>query len=131
MRTNIYLSLKSQATSLLPIFLSGIILIGLIIYDLKKTHVVSDYKKKVILYSEIVLSFIASFALLMYMYYLLYPSWFIIFPLGLILTSPFGLTIIRVFLQNKSYDMPLSILTIISTLFSMFFTFKAATPRIY
>jgi hypothetical protein len=113
------------------ILLAGIILIGLIIYDLKNSDTFSEDKKKNILYIEIFLSFIASSVLLLWMTYFLRgdfipPLFIIIYSLVLILTTPFSLLIIRSFLQNKSYIKIISILTIISTLFSMYFTYGAA-----
>ena len=113
------------------ILLAGIILIGLIIYDLKNSDTFSEDKKKNILYIEIFLSFIASSVLLLWMTYFLRgdfipPLFIIIYSLVLILTTPFSLLIIRSFLQNKSYIKFISILTIISTLFSMYFTYGAA-----
>ena len=112
------------------ILLAGIILIGLILYDLKNSDTFSEDKKRNILYIEIILSFIASSVLLLWMTYFLrgdFMSLFIIiYSLVLILTTPFSLLIIRSFLQNKSYIKFISILTIISTLFSMYFTYGAA-----
>ena len=112
------------------ILLAGIILIGLILYDLKNSDTFSEDKKRNILYIEIILSFITSFVLLVWMTYLIRDGFFsvfiIIYSLVLILTTPFSLLIIRSFLQNKSYIKIISILTIISTLFSMYFTYGAA-----
>jgi hypothetical protein len=112
------------------ILLAGIILIGLIIYDLKNSDTFSEDKKRNILYIEIILSFITSSVLLLWMIYLIRDGFFsifiIIYSLVLILTSPFSLLIIKSFLQNKSYIKFISILTIISTLFSMYFTYGAA-----
>ena len=113
------------------ILLAGIILIGLIIYDLKNSNTFSEDKKKNILYIEIFLSFIASSILLLWMTYFLRgdfipPLFIIIYSLVLILTTSFSLLIIRSFLQNKLYIKIISILTIISTLFSMYFTYGAA-----
>ena len=113
------------------ILLAGIILIGLILYDLKNSDSFSEDKKRNILYIEIILSFITSSVLLLWMTYFLRgdfipPLFIIIYSLVLILTSPFSLLIIRSFLQNKSYIKFISILTIISTLFSMYFTYGAA-----
>lgn len=112
------------------ILLAGIILIGLILYDLKNSDSFSEDKKRNILYIEIILSFITSSVLLVWMTYLIRDGFFsffiIIYSLVLILTTPFSLLIIRSFLQNKSYIKMISILTIISTLFSMYFTYGAA-----
>jgi hypothetical protein len=110
---------------MLLIILAGIILIGLILYDLKNSDTFSEDKKRNILYIEIILSFIASSVLLLWMTYFIRAG-IIIYSLVLILTTPFSLLIIRSFLQNKSYIKFISILTIISTLFSMYFTYGAA-----
>ena len=114
----------------LPIFLANIILIGLLIYQ-QKNQDISNYEKKIILYSELILSFIGSSVLLLYMSYILRipfshfnPPYFIK-SLVLILTSPFALIIIRTFLQNQSYIKTINIFIFISILFSMFFTFSA------
>ena len=113
----------------LPIFLANIILIGLLIYQQKKQDI-SNYEKKIILYSELILSFIGSSVLLLFMSYILrtplpFSSFFPYFiSLFVILTSPFSLIIIRMFLQNKSYVKTINIFIFISILFSMFFTFN-------
>ena len=110
------------------IFLANIILIGLIIYEQKNQDKLSNNEKKVILYSELILSFIGSSVLLLFMSYILripfshlYIPYFI-YSLVIILTSPFALIIIRIFLPNKTYIKNINILLIISILFSMFFT---------
>ena len=111
----------------LIIYLANIILIGLIIYE-QKNQDISNNEKKVILYSELILSFIGSSVLLLFMSYILripfshlYIPYFI-YSLVIILTSPFALIIIRIFLPNKTYIKNINILLIISILFSMFFT---------
>jgi magnesium-transporting ATPase (P-type) len=113
---------------ILFIFLANIILIGLIIYEQKNQDKLSNNEKKVILYSELILSFIGSSVLLLFMSYILripfshlYIPYFI-YSLVIILTSPFALIIIRIFLPNKTYIKNINILLIISILFSMFFT---------
>lgn len=113
---------------ILFIFLANIILIGLIIYEQKNQDKLSNNEKKVILYSELILSFIGSSVLLLFMSYILRipfshfnPPYFI-YSLVIILTSPFALIIIRMFLPNKTYIKNINILLIISILFSMFFT---------
>ena len=112
----------------LIIYLANIILIGLIIYEQKNQDKLSNNEKKVILYSELILSFIGSSVLLLFMSYILripfshlYIPYFI-YSLVIILTSPFVLIIIRMFLPNKTYIKNINILLIISILFSMFFT---------
>ena len=54
----------------LIIYLANIILIGLLIYQ-QKNQDISNYEKKIILYSELILSFIGSSVLLLYMSYIL------------------------------------------------------------
>ena len=112
----------------LIIYLANIILIGLLIYEQKNQDKLSNNEKKVILYSEFILSFIGSSVLLLFMSYILripfshlYIPYFI-YSLVIILTSPFVLIIIRMFLPNKTYIKNINILLIISILFSMFFT---------
>ena len=116
---------------ILFIFLANIILIGLIIYEQKNQDKLSNDEKKIILYSELILSFIGSSVLLLFMSYILRTPFslsffpYFIYSLVLILTTPFALIIIRMFLSNKTYIKNINILLIISILFSMFFTFNA------
>ena len=130
MKKNNKIVFNNNFFAMFLILLSGIILIGLILYDLKKSDTFSEDKKRNILYIQIILSFITSSVLLLWMIYLIRDGFFsifiIIYSLVLILTSPFSLLIIKSFLQNKSYIKFISILTIISTLFSMYFTYSAS-----
>ena len=120
----------SVLSQILPIFLANVILIGLLIYE-QKNQDISNYEKKIILYSKLILSFIGSSVLLLYMSYILrtplpFSSFFPYFiSLVIILTSPFALIIIRTFLQNQSYIKTINIFIFISILFSMFVTFSA------
>ena len=113
---------------ILFIFLANIILIVLLIYEQKNQDKLSNDEKKIILYSEFILSFIGSSVLLLYMSYILRIPFshfnlpYFIYSLVIILTSPFVLIIIRMFLPNKTYIKNINILLIISILFSMFFT---------
>lgn len=119
----------SVLLQILPIFLANIILIGLLIYQQKKQDI-SNYEKKIILYSELILSFIGSSVLLLFMSYILLIPFslsffpYFIYSLFVILTTPFSLIIIRMFLQNNSYVKTINIFIFISILFSMFFTFN-------
>ena len=119
----------SVLLQILPIFLANIILIGLLIYE-QKTQDISNYEKKIILYSELILSFIGSSVLLLFMSYILLIPFslsffpYFIYSLFVILTTPFSLIIIRMFLQNNSYVKTINIFIFISILFSMFFTFN-------
>jgi hypothetical protein len=120
----------SVLLQILPIFLANIILIGLLIYE-QKNQDISNYEKKIILYSELILSFIGSSVLLLYMSYILRTPFslsflpYFIYSLVIILTTPFALIIIRIFLQNKSYIKTINIFIFFSILFSMFVTFSA------
>ena len=115
---------------ILFIFLANIILIGLIIYEQKNQDKLSNDEKKIILYSELILSFIGSSVLLLFMSYILLIPFslsffpYFIYSLFVILTTPFSLIIIRMFLQNNSYVKTINIFIFISILFSMFFTFN-------
>ena len=59
---------------LLSICLANIILIGLIIYEQKNQDKLSNDEKKIILYSEFILSFIGSSVLLLFMSYFIYNN---------------------------------------------------------
>ena len=115
----------------LIIYLANIILIGLLIYEQKNQDKLSNNEKKVILYSELILSFIGSSVLLLFMSYILripfshFNLSLFIYSLVIILTSPFALIIMRTFLQNKSYMKNINIFIFVSILFSMFVTFSA------
>jgi hypothetical protein len=134
--------LKSQWQSVVPVFLSGIILIMLLINDLQTPTPPTN----TVLYIEYLLSFIASFILFFWMLYpmismcneFLNPGknvtinikvylFYFIYTLVLLLSSPFALLSIRFFLQDEKYIKNISILTIVSTLFSLYFTFGVAT----
>ena len=133
--------LKSQ-WQVVPVFLSGIILIMLLINDIQTPTSPTNS----VLYIEYLLSFVASFILF---FWLLYPIitnvqyflnpgknvtinikvylFYFIYTLVLLLSSPFALLSIRFFLQDEKYIKIISILTIVSTLFSLYFTFGVAT----
>jgi uncharacterized membrane protein HdeD (DUF308 family) len=130
--------LKSQWQSVVPVFLSGIILIMLLINDLQTPTSPTN----TVLHIEYLLSFIASFVLFFWilspMYYLfkrrndgsINNIWGILFyctyTLVLLLSSPFALLSIRLFLQDEKYIKNISILTIVSTLFRLYYTFGVA-----
>ena len=133
--------LKSQ-WQVVPVFLSGIILIMLLINDLQTPTSPTNS----VLYIEYLLSFVASFILF---FWLLYPIitnvqyflnpgknvtihikvylFYFIYTLVLLVSSPFALLSIRFFLQDEKYIKNISILTIVSTLFSLYYTFGVAT----
>ena len=133
--------LKSQ-WQVVPVFLSGIILIMLLVNDLQT----QTPPTKSVLYIEYLLSFIASFILFFWMlypiikdvHYFLNPGknvtihimgylFYFIYTLVLLLSSPFALLSIRFFLQDEKYIKSISILTLVSTVFSMYFTFGVAS----
>jgi hypothetical protein len=132
--------LKSQ-WQVVPVFLSGIILIMLLINDLQTPIPPTNS----VLYIEYLLSFIASFILFFWMLYpiitnvqyFLNPGknvtinikvylFYFIYTLVLLLSSPFALLSIRFFLQDEKYIKNISIATVVSTLFSLYFTFGLA-----
>ena len=132
--------LKSQ-WQVVPVFLSGIILIMLLINDLQTPIPPTNS----VLYIEYLLSFIASFILFFWMLYpiitnvqyFLNPGknvtinikvylFYFIYTLVLLLSSPFALLSIRFFLQDEKYIKSISIATVVSTLFSLYFTFGVA-----
>jgi len=133
--------LKSQ-WQVVPVFLSGIILIMLLINDLQ----IPPSPTSSVLYIEYLLSFTASFVLF---FWLLYPIikdvqyflnpgknvtihikgylFYFIYTIVLLVSSPFALLSIRFFLQDEKYIKIISILTIVSTLFSLYYTFGVAS----
>lgn len=130
--------LKSQ-WQVVPVFLSGIILIMLLINDLQTPTSPTN----TVLYIEYLLSFVASFILFFWMlspmYYLFKRRndgsitnttgylFYFIYTLVLLLSSPFALLSIRFFLQDEKYIKSISIFTIVTTLFSLYYTFGVAT----
>lgn len=129
--------------NIIPVFIAGIILIILLINDLKSNSLSQLTHTFSVLHVEYILSFITSYILF---YWMLYPImkdmynyfnvtgnvtynirgmlFYYIYTIVLLLTSPFGLFSIRFFLiQDKTYITFISILTIISTLFTMYFCF--------
>ena len=125
-----------------PVFLSGIILIMLLINDLQTPIPPTNS----VLYIEYLLSFVASFILFFWMLYpiitnvqyFLNPGknvtihikvylFYFIYTLVLLVSSPFALLSIRFFLQDEKYIKIISILTVVSTVFSLYFTFGVAT----
>ena len=133
--------LKSQ-WQVVPVFLSGIILIMLLINDLQTPTSPTN----TVLYIEYLLSLVASFILFFWMLYpiitnvqyFLNPGknvtihikvylFYFIYTLVLLLSSPFALLSIRFFLQDEKYIKIISMLTIVSTLFSLYYTFGVAT----
>ena len=133
----------SQNIKVILILLSGLILIVLNIYTFVKSDI-PDEHRKYILYTEIPLSFIASYVILLFMSYIIidYTRRYVNLlknPFGffaallVILSSPFSLTIVKSVIQsviqNKESDKYLSIPIIIITFCTMFFTFMAANGK--
>lgn len=130
--------LKSQ-WQVVPVFLSGIILIMLLINDLQTPTSPTN----TVLYIEYLLSFVASFVLFFWilspMYYLFKRRndgsitnttgylFYFSYTLVLLLSSPFALLSIRFFLRDEKYIKNISLLTIVTTLFSLYYTFGVAT----
>ena len=117
----------------------AISLIGLVIYRLSSPNLPEE-KKKQISYAQIGLSFFASVGFLFGMIIIIilvshsivsFNSYFFsslkrtIFALFYIITSPFSLSLIQYFYQDKlrNYDYIFLILIIISTLFCLSLTF--------
>jgi|LauGreDrversion4_2_1035121.scaffolds.fasta_scaffold31165_1 hypothetical protein len=117
----------------------AISLIGLVIYRLSSPNL-PDEKKKQISYAQIGLSFFASVGFLFGMIIIIllvshsivsFNSYFFsslkttILAIFYIITSPFSLSLLQYFYQDKlrNYDYIFSILIIISTLFCLSLTF--------
>ena len=115
-----------------PVFLAGIILIALLVNDIRATDPINPQSL-----TEYLLSFIASFVV---MYWMLTPIFndimrggfsmsktyaiYCMYGILLVCVSPFGLLSLRFFLQDEKHRMYASVLAIVSTLFSLYFTFK-------
>ena len=130
-----YESFKSQAGVIVPVLSSGVILIGLNIYTLIKSDIPDETSKK-IRYAELFFSFVLSSPILLFMSIVIYDSikYGFIFknPIGTLfgllvpLLTPFGLTVIKGFIQNKEYVRYLSIPTTIITAYTMMYIFLFA-----
>lgn len=133
---------KSFQWQVIPICLAGIILILLLLHeldldlDLDLDLIKTPFSESVV-HIEYILSFIASYILFFWMLSPMFSMFkkqkgvvihlhgvliYIVYTILLLLTSPFALLSIRFFLQDKIYIKIISILTILSTLFSMYFT---------
>ena len=121
-----YRKFIKHSGTLIPVYLSGIILIGLIIYRLSSKSLSQDEKKK-ILYGEIILSFITGiitlfFGLIMFSFFIHnITSIFIYHPIIMVFFNPFTLTLFRVIFQEKINDTILSSLTVLSTFYSFIY----------
>jgi hypothetical protein len=124
-----YDSFKKQSGTVVPIFISGIILIALNIYDLIK----EEYEKTI--YAELFFSFIASSIILLYMSFLIFEVLsrspyinlgFFLFGLFNIIISPFGLTVIKTLVKDLKSKNYASMLIISLTMYSLYYTFMMA-----
>ena len=143
-KITLYQSFKNQSNVIVPILLSGLILIGLNLYTLinkeKENH-------KNIVHAQVFFSFFVSFAVLIFMgiilffglrslFILNYPKHFsrtlfnVLYSLFIILTSPFVLSIAKEFTDNQ-YHKYLSIATIFSTFYSIYYTLVIAFGRLF
>lgn len=117
-----------------PVFLAGIILIALLVNDIRETDARITQSLP-----EYLLSFVASFVV---MYWMLTPIFndimrggfsmskpyaiYCMYSILLVCATPFGILSLRFFLEDEKYIMYASVLAIVSTVFSLYFTFKAA-----
>ena len=88
-------SFKIQGPTLAPVLISAAVLICLIMYTLIRADAVSQEDQKTIMYTELVLSFIASIFVLLLSIAVMGSGRIEPYMLLLLLTSPFVLTCIR------------------------------------
>jgi hypothetical protein len=137
------------------ILLSCISLFGLVTYRLANPNLTDEEKKK-ISYGELVLSFFASIMVLFFMIYLAMGTYFFLrhgqlhdnpnylnnssdnlqlflWAIFCIITSPLSLTIIQYSFQDKlaTNDKYLSIVILISTLYSAMFPLRMMMPSLF
>lgn len=98
-----YRMLKSFWVIIIPLSLAGIILIGLLAYEMRYEESLTYEQKKNIFYGELFLSFLFGF------------------------TTPFIILIIRAFIKDKTYKKYASGLTILSTIISMVYNLTFLT----
>jgi hypothetical protein len=127
----------NQLKTLVPIFLSSIVLIVLVVRDLvsatttnTQNDIDNDNEKKIIM---IVLSFISSSVVLLFASYILRPPysirnwWLYIVALLVLVVSPFGLVILRLFVaEGYGVERGLNMFIILSAAATMLYTFGAA-----
>jgi len=118
-----------------PIYVSQFVLICLIVYRLTKTDLSQEEKKK-ISYTELAISFIASFVLIvvygMFLFFMILSFRFldIYYCLLFLLYTPFTFTVLNVALENKLSEeqkLVLSVLTIPLTIYAAWSTTILAT----
>ena len=127
----------NQLKTLVPIFLSSIVLIVLVVRDLvsatttnTQNDIDNDNEKKIIM---IVLSFISSSVVLLFASYILRPPysirnwWLYIVALLVLVITPFGLVILRLFVaEGYGVERGLNMFIILSASATMLYTFGAA-----
>ena len=117
-----------------PVFLAGIVLIAFLVNDIRATDPINPHSL-----TEYLLSFVTSFVV---MYWMLTPIFndimrggfsmsktyaiYCMYGILLVCISPFGILSLRFFLQDEKHITYASILAVASTVFSLYFTFKAA-----
>lgn len=117
-----------------PVFLAGVVLIALLVNDIRAIDPINPHSL-----TEYLLSFVASFVV---MYWMLTPIFkdvmrggfsmsktyaiYCMYGILLVCVSPFGILSLRFFLQDEKHITYASVLAIVSTVFSLYFTFKAA-----
>jgi hypothetical protein len=129
----------NQLKTLVPIFLSSIVLIVVVVRDLVSATTTNtqndidndnDNEKKIIM---IVLSFISSSVVLLFASYIIRPPysirnwWLYIVALLVLVVSPFGLVILRLFVaEGYGVERGLNMFIILSAAATMLYTFGAA-----
>ena len=132
-----YRMLKSFWVIIIPLSLAGIILIGLLAYEMRYEESLTDEQKKNIFYGELFLSFFVSFMLLLTaLFYIHHVSYLknvsrFLYKWGHMIlfgfTTPFIILIIRAFIKDKTYKKYASGLTILSTIISMVYNLTFLT----
>ena len=129
-RWTLFDSFKQQAYVLVPIFLSAVLLIGLIVYSWIEGEGLSKETKDTIMYTELALSFVVSIHILMLFSVLLMAGHLNLLLLLFFLLSPVALTLGRIIIKNYSpneqVDIGVSVLTILSTIYSCLMIFGFA-----
>jgi hypothetical protein len=129
-RWTLFDSFKQQAYVLVPIFLSAVLLIGLIVYSWIEGEGLSKETKDTIMYTELALSFVVSIHILMLFFVLLMAGHLNLILLLFFLLSPVALTLGRIILKNYSpneqVDIGVSVITILSTIYSCLMIFGFA-----
>ena len=134
---SLYSRLKYQLNVLVPIGIAGVILIGLIVFDIiySDNLNLSKNSKRVVMWSELALSIVVSLFIIVF-FFAIFSNFrgrfgsLHIWMIVLLFTSPFMLSVIRSWINNRSYNVGLAILTILSTVYSVMITIGFAIgPR--